>query len=96
VCEPDESDPRARSRLRVSRQEIGILMERLEAEDPDAARMVDMHYFSGFTLDEIAREMGLTRKQVRLRWERGMRWLRKTLQSPAPDGGSAFSSHAGI
>ena len=27
--------------------EIGILMERLEVKDPDAARMVDMQYFSG-------------------------------------------------
>jgi hypothetical protein len=43
--------------------EIGTLMERLEAEDPDAARMVDMHYFSGFTIEEIAQEIGLTLKQ---------------------------------
>jgi DNA-directed RNA polymerase specialized sigma24 family protein len=27
-----------------------------------------MHDFSGFTLDEIAQETGLTLKQVRLRW----------------------------
>lgn len=59
--------------------EIGVLMERLEAKDPDAARMVDMHYFSGFTLEEIAKETGLTVRQVRLRWERGMKWLKRTL-----------------
>jgi RNA polymerase sigma factor (TIGR02999 family) len=63
---------------------IGILMERLEAQDPEAARMVDMHYFSGFTLEEIARETGLTLKQVRLRWERGLKWLKQLLQAESP------------
>jgi len=64
--------------------EIGILMERLEAKDPDAVRVVDMHYFSGFTLDEIAKETGLTLRQVRLRWERGLKWLKRTLHSTLP------------
>jgi len=59
--------------------EIGILMERLEVQDPDAARMIDMQYFSGFTLEEIAKETGLTLKQVRLRWERGMKRLKRAL-----------------
>jgi RNA polymerase sigma factor (TIGR02999 family) len=61
--------------------DIGILMDRLEVEDPDGARMVDMHYFSGFTLEEIAQETGLTLKQVRSRWEKGMKWLKRRLYS---------------
>lgn len=79
----NESGPLLGASLRDTEQivEIGILMDRLEAEDPDAARMVDMHYFSGFTLEEIAQETGLTLKQVRLRWERGMKWLKRTLHS---------------
>jgi RNA polymerase sigma factor (TIGR02999 family) len=60
--------------------EIGILMEKLEAESPDAARIVDMHYFSGFTLDEISKETGLSLKQVRARWEKGIRWLKRTIR----------------
>ncbi len=58
---------------------IGLLMDQLEVEDPDAARAVDMHYFSGFTLEEIAKELGLTIKKVRSRWERGLKWLKKRL-----------------
>ena len=54
--------------------EIGILMERLEAEDPDAARMVDMHYFSGFTIEEIAQEIGLTLKQGNACAKSAIRW----------------------
>ena len=61
-----------------------ILMDRLESKDPDAARMVDIHYFSGFTLDEIASETGLSVKQVRLRWERGLKWLKNMLQAESP------------
>jgi RNA polymerase sigma factor (TIGR02999 family) len=75
--------------------EIGILMDRLDAKYPDCARIVDMHYFSGFTLEEIAAETGLTVKQVRSRWEKGIKWLRRMLQarkrndiSSAADGGS--------
>jgi RNA polymerase sigma factor (TIGR02999 family) len=63
---------------------IGILMDRLESNDPVAARMVDMHYFSGFTLEEIAHETGLSVKQVRLRWERGLKWLKSMLQAQSP------------
>ena len=70
--------------------EIGILMDRLEAKHPDAARIVDMHYFSGFTLEEIAREMGLTLKQVRSRWERGMNWLKRALRAIKRDGPSSL------
>jgi RNA polymerase sigma factor (TIGR02999 family) len=71
--------------------EIGIIMERLEAKDPDAARMVDMHYFSGFTLEEIAQETGLTLRQVRLRWERGLKWLKRTLHPALPGNRSDLS-----
>jgi RNA polymerase sigma factor (TIGR02999 family) len=79
----DESGSLLGSSPRDAQQivEIGILMERLETKDPDAARMVDMHYFSGFTLEEIAKETGLTARQVRSRWEKGLKWLKRMLQS---------------
>jgi DNA-directed RNA polymerase specialized sigma24 family protein len=60
-------------------------MDRLEAKDADAARMVDMHYFSGFTLEEIAEETGLTVRQLRSRWEKGRKWLKRMLQAKAQD-----------
>ncbi len=63
---------------------IGLLMDRLETLDPEAARMVDMHYFSGFTLQEIARETGLSVKRVRLGWERGLQWLQNRLRAAPP------------
>jgi RNA polymerase sigma factor (TIGR02999 family) len=59
--------------------EIGIAMDRLEKQDRIAARIVDLHYFAGFTLEETAAIMGLTLRQVRHRWERTRRWLQRRL-----------------
>jgi RNA polymerase sigma factor (TIGR02999 family) len=64
--------------------EIGMLMDRLDLELPDCARIIDMHYFTGFTLEEIATETGLTLKRVRGRWKKGMSWLRQALQARKP------------
>jgi hypothetical protein len=43
--------------------------------------VVDMHYFGGFTLKEISENTMLSFRQVRLRWERGLRWLRTNLET---------------
>lgn len=56
--------------------QIGMLMERMEKAMPEAARIVDMHYFTGFTLQEISEITGLTFRQVRHLWEKGRDWLK--------------------
>jgi DNA-directed RNA polymerase specialized sigma24 family protein len=50
-----------------------------------------MHYFSGFTFDEIAQETGLTVRQVRVRFERGMAWLTRALRGRKDPGGGSSS-----
>ena len=78
----DEALSRERSEERTDTSDaesviqIGMLMERLEKAIPDAARIVDMHYFAGFTLQEIADVTGLTFRQVRHLWEKGRDWLK--------------------
>jgi len=59
--------------------QVGILMERLDKHDPLTARVVDLHYFVGFTLEEITEITGLTFRQVRHRWEKGRDWLKVKL-----------------
>jgi RNA polymerase sigma factor (TIGR02999 family) len=66
---------------------VGILMERLEKQDPQTARIVDMHYFAGFTLEEMADITGMTFRQVRHRWERGRDFLKDGLRSKNMTGG---------
>jgi RNA polymerase sigma factor (TIGR02999 family) len=60
--------------------QMGLLMDRLEKTNLEWARIVDMHYFAGFTLNEIADITGLTLRQVRLRWEKGSDWLKDNLR----------------
>lgn len=60
--------------------QIGTLMDKLEKADRETARVVDMHYFAGFTFDEIAEITGLTFRQVRHRWEKGRDWLKDRMK----------------
>jgi RNA polymerase sigma factor (TIGR02999 family) len=57
--------------------QIGLLMEKLEKTSLKAARVVDMHYFAGFTLQEVSEITGMTLRQVRHLWEKGRDWLKK-------------------
>ena len=67
--------------------EIGQMLERLDDRDSDAARVIDMHYFAGFTLKEIAESSQISVRQVRLRWERGLKSLRNSLKVRGAAGG---------
>jgi RNA polymerase sigma factor (TIGR02999 family) len=60
---------------------MGRLMEQLELEHPEWARIADLHFFSGFTFQEIAEKLGMTERQVRVRWEHARDWLKKRLSS---------------
>jgi RNA polymerase sigma factor (TIGR02999 family) len=55
--------------------EIFALIEQLERADPEAANVVRGHYLMGLGFEVIAKECGLSLKQVRGRWEKGRVWL---------------------
>lgn len=56
--------------------EMGQLMEKLERKDSVAARIVDLKYFAGYTIDEIAEITGLDERQIRYRWNKAQDWLK--------------------
>jgi RNA polymerase sigma factor (TIGR02999 family) len=62
--------------------EIDRLMNRLEQVNPTVARIVEMQYFCGFTIEEIAKETGLSSSQVRQLWLKGKKWLATKLKRP--------------
>jgi RNA polymerase sigma factor (TIGR02999 family) len=62
--------------------QMGLLLDQLEIVNPDAARVVDMHYFAGFTLQEIAEINKLSFRQVRHRWDKAREWLRERIEEP--------------
>lgn len=55
---------------------LGMLMERLEKHNRAAARIFDLHYFAGFSLEKVAEISGLTVRQVRTLSEKARDWLK--------------------
>lgn len=49
---------------------IGEAMEVLAQREPELARIVDLKFFCGFGMDEIAALLGLSRRTVNRKWEK--------------------------
>lgn len=47
---------------------IDEALTKLEAEDPDSARIVSLKFFGGFTNREIARNLGVTERTIERQW----------------------------
>jgi RNA polymerase sigma factor (TIGR02999 family) len=56
--------------------EIGLLVEKLGQAQPKTLQIVDLHYFAGFSFEEIAGITGLSPRQVRHLWVKGRDWLK--------------------
>jgi RNA polymerase sigma-70 factor, ECF subfamily len=55
-------------------------LERLEALDERAARVVELRYFAGLTVAEAAKALGVTPKTVHRDWNFARSWLYEQLQ----------------
>jgi len=58
-------------------QEVEELLSRLAAVDPKLRTVVEMKVFEGLTRDEIARQLGCSRRTVASDWSFAQQWLRK-------------------
>jgi RNA polymerase sigma factor (TIGR02999 family) len=56
-------------------------LTRLAAEDPVAAKIVEMHHFGGLTHEAIADSLGLTVYRVRQKWTYAQVWLRDAIEN---------------
>jgi RNA polymerase sigma factor (TIGR02999 family) len=54
-------------------------LTRLAALDPDQARIVELRYFAGLTLDDTAATLGISPATVSREWTVARRWLRREL-----------------
>lgn len=54
-------------------------LERLARLDPQQARLVELRYFVGLTLDETAAALGVSAATVSREWAIARRWLRREL-----------------
>ena len=56
-------------------------LERLAAMDPDQARIVELRYFGGLTIEETAEATGVSATTVKAEWAIARAWLRRELES---------------
>ncbi len=55
-------------------------LERLEAIDPARARIVELRYFGGLSVEETAAELGISPATVKRHWSVARAWLARELQ----------------
>lgn len=71
------ADERARAPLDL--EAFDDSLTRLAAVDPDKARLVEMRFFVGLTIEEIAQMDGVSESTVKRQWRTARAWLLKDL-----------------
>jgi RNA polymerase sigma factor (TIGR02999 family) len=61
-------------------------LQRLARFDPDGARLVELRYFGGLSIDEVADVLQSSPATVKRRWALIRAWLRRALEDPPPLG----------
>lgn len=61
------------------------VLESFARAHPDKARVVEMRFFGGLTLDETAAVLGVTTRTVERYWEFARAWLYRALEEPGGD-----------
>ena len=74
-------DTRAQQSERLRR--VGVLMN-LAAEDPEAARIVQVRYFAGLSVEEAAQALGISRAHAYRQWTFARAWLLQALSDGDP------------
>ena len=62
---------------------LDAALTRLAELDPDQARVVELRYFAGLTLDDTAAALGISAATVSREWTVARRWLRRELDQTA-------------
>ena len=68
-------------------------LARLEKNDARQAQIVELRYFAGLTVDEIALVMNISERTVKRDWEVARLWLHAELTSPTPHRRSRTPEH---
>lgn len=66
--------------------DLDAALDRLNARDEDAARLVELRFFAGLSNDEVAELRGVSTRTVERSWRLAKAWLRKELGDTEPDG----------
>jgi len=64
---------------------VGAALEKLTALDPTLAEVVDLKFFCGFSLGEIAAMRGVSERTMQRKWEKARIYLRGELRDASPE-----------
>ena len=56
------------------------VLDKLHHHDPQSAEVVKLHYFGGFSIDEAAKIIGVSRATANRRWVYAKAWLRQAIE----------------
>jgi RNA polymerase sigma factor (TIGR02999 family) len=59
-------------------------LTRLAVEDPEAARVVQLHFFAGLSMEEVAQALDVSRATAYRQWSYARAWLRCALGGDGP------------
>ena len=59
--------------------EVDEALRKLEIQDPDAAKLVELRYFTGLTINETAEALGVSPRTVKRNWVYARAWLQREL-----------------
>ena len=77
---PPAADHSAAGRSAVDLVALDDALTRLAALDPDHARVVELRYFGGLTVEETAEAMGVSPATVKRQWAMARAWLKVQLE----------------
>ncbi|MCM2373764.1 sigma-70 family RNA polymerase sigma factor [Aporhodopirellula aestuarii] len=55
-------------------------LKKLDNEDPELARLVELRYFTGLTIDQTAEILGVSPRTVKRNWAYARAWLRREME----------------
>ena len=67
-------------------------LEKLEGLEPEQCRIVELRFFCGFTSEEVARLLGVSRRTITRDWETIRDWLYAELEQDGPNGSAAVAT----
>jgi RNA polymerase sigma factor (TIGR02999 family) len=59
--------------------DLDAALTRLGTEDPEMAKLVELRYFAGLSVEETARALGLSPRTVKRNWAYARAWLGREL-----------------
>lgn len=54
-------------------------LTKLSADDPQLAKLVELRYFAGLTIDQAAKALGISPRTAKRNWAYGRAWLRREI-----------------